>query len=82
MLLLKVMNTGGSETQATYDVEAYINTRRIYSGTVSAHNRGDGWIKLIQKAMAEANENQEEVVGSRTCPVCNSSVVLVNRHKQ
>ena len=55
MLLIKVHNDGtGNSMIGNYDVEVYINEKRIYNCRLEGHDRSSGWQDLLVKLVAKS----------------------------
>lgn len=49
----------GTEEDANYEVQVLVNRRLIATSRIEGHNRGDGWVTLVEKLLM-ANINSEE----------------------
>ncbi len=47
----------GTSNKGNYNVTTYINKRSIWTGRIEAHDRREGWEKLV-KMLAEQFDNE------------------------
>ena len=59
MLHIKIINDGtGTDKDANYLYDVYINARRIASGEILGHDRSDGWRELVEMILEQENSNE------------------------
>lgn len=59
MLTIQIINDGkGTNENANYRYNVFINNQVIKTGKINGHNRNDGWAKLL-KEIAEENLKNE-----------------------
>jgi len=57
MLHIKIINDGtGTDKEANYLYDVYINAKRIASGEILGHDRSDGWCKLVEMILEQENK--------------------------
>lgn len=83
MLLVQAIQVENVDGICTYEVEAFVNAKPIWKGTVRNHKRTDGFGVLMghlsrvvglqsaaQKEIQEAILEQQSFAGELRCPTC------------
>jgi len=56
MLVIKILNVGGTKKVANYTYRVLVNLDEIASGTIEGHQRAAGWVALVQKILDKETE--------------------------
>ena len=56
MLVIKILNIGGTKKVANYTYRVLVNLDEIASGTIEDHERTTSWVVLVQKMLDKETE--------------------------
>jgi len=55
-LIVAFRNISNLADVSDYEVQVFVNTKRLYVGEVNDHKRADGWKALVKKFVDELEE--------------------------